>query len=532
MTQIEDWMYIVTSQEMQSIDRRARDEYGIPTLLLMENAALGIARVVEERFGPVKDRRITIIAGKGNNGGDGLAAARLLRNRGAKVQVYLLSEPEAVTGDAATNLNIASKMGIEVQSKGVYDMEGLRSALTHSHVIIDAILGTGLSSPVTGEYSEVIGLINHSKRPVVAVDIPTGINSDTGEIMGTAVKATETVTFAIPKRGHFLYPGCDFTGRLHIADISIPEAAIEKESIHLRLLTEKDMAGLIRPREADSHKGSYGHVLVIAGSIGKGGAAAMTSLACLRSGAGLVTLATPQSVQPIVAEKLTEVMTCPLPETEEKTVDSSAMDTVLDLSKDKEVVAIGPGLTTEKVTAAVVRRLVKEIEKPMVIDADGINALSDHLDILRERRSPTVLTPHPGEMGRLTGKGTADVQRDRIGIARIFAMDYGVYLVLKGAHTVIAEPSGEVSLSPTGNPGMATAGTGDALTGILAALIAQGMDMASAVKVGVYLHGLAGDLAAKEVGMTGMIAGDLIARIPAAIRCLERNPHAPSASKG
>lgn len=513
-------MYVATAQEMQNIDRRARDEYGIPTLLLMENAALGVIRVVEESFGPVKGRRIAIVAGKGNNGGDGLAAARLLHNRGAKVQVYLLSEPAAVTGDAATNLNIASKMGIEVQSKGMFDMEGLRSALTHSYVIIDALFGTGLSSPVTGEYSEVIELINHSNRPVVAVDIPTGIHSDTGEVMGAAVRATETVTFAIPKRGHFLYPGRDFTGRLHIADISIPKAAIEKESIYLRLLTEEEMTGLIQPRSADSHKGSYGHVLVIAGSIGKGGAAAMTSLSCLRSGAGLVTLATPQSVQPIVAEKLTEVMTHPLPETDEKTVALSAMETVLELSKDKDVVAIGPGLTTEKDTAAVVRRLIKEIEKSMVIDADAINALTDHLDILRERRSPAVLTPHPGEMGRLTGKGSADVQRDRIGIARAFATDYRVYLVLKGAHTVIAEPSGVVHISPTGNPGMATAGTGDALTGILAGLIAQGMNIASAVKLGVYLHGLAGDMTAKEVGMTGMLAGDLIARIPAAIKHL------------
>jgi len=513
-------MFIATAQEMQNIDRRARDEYGIPTLLLMENAAFGITRVLEELFGPVKGRRITIIAGKGNNGGDGLAAARLLHNRGARVQVYLLSEPSSVTGDAATNLLIVSKMGMEIYSKGSFELEGLRSALTHSHVIIDAIFGTGLSSPVKGEYADVIDLINHSGRPVVAVDIPSGIHSDTGEVMGTAVRATETVTFALPKRGHLLYPGCDFTGRLHIIDISIPEAAIEKEAIHLRLLTEEETSLLIPSRPADSHKGSFGHVLVIAGSIGKGGAAAMTSLSCLRSGAGLVTLATPQSVQPILAEKLTEVMTYPLPETEEKTIALSALEKIIELSRDKDVVAIGPGLTTEKGTASVVRRLVKEIEKPVVIDADGINALPDHLDILRERRSPTVLTPHPGEMGRLIGKGASDIQKDRIGISRLFAMDYRVYLVLKGANTVIAEPSGEVSISPTGNPGMATAGTGDALTGILAGLIAQQIDIASAVKLGVYLHGLAGDLAAKEVGMTGMLAGDLIARIPAAIRYL------------
>lgn len=516
-------IYIATSKEMQNIDRRAMDEYSIPTLLLIENAALAVIRVVEELYGPVKGKRITIVSGKGNNGGDGIAAARQLHNRGARVTVYLLSEPASLTGNAATNLNIALKMGIEIHSKGKFDMRDLRIALDHSHVIIDAILGTGLSSTVKGEYAEVIELINNSKQPVVAVDIPTGINSDTGEVLGAAVKAAATVTFAIPKRGHLLYPGSEFTGSLHIADISIPRAAVEKESIYLHLLTEDDMRGILSPRPVNAHKGNFGHVLVVAGSMGKGGAAAMTSLSCLRAGAGLVTLAVPASVQPIVAEKITEVMTYPLAETDEKTIALSALETILELSKDKEAVAIGPGLTTHQGTASVVRRLIKEIEVPMVIDADAINALSGHLDILKGRRSPAVLTPHPGEMGRLTGKNSADVQRDRIGIARAFAMDHGVYLVLKGAHTVIAEPSGNVYLSPTGNPGMATAGTGDALTGILAGLMAQGGDISSAIRLGVYLHGLAGDLAAKEIGMVGMLAGDLIARIPVAIRHLSGN---------
>ena len=516
-------MFIATSQEMQNIDRRAGEEFGIPTLLLMENAALGVVRLVEEMYGPVKGKKITIVCGKGNNGGDGLAAARQLYNRGARVQVYLLPEQTALKGDAAVNLDIALKMGIEFYSRDKYDMQALRISLNHSHVIIDAILGTGLSSPVTGEYGEVIGLINDSGRPVVAVDIPTGINSDTGEVMGGAVKAAATVSFALPKRGHLLYPGSEFTGGLHVVDISIPRAAIEKESIYLHLLTEEGMRELIPPRAAESHKGSFGHVLVIAGSIGKGGAAAMTALSCLRSGAGLVTLAVPESVQPIVAEKVTEVMTCPLAETDEKTIALSAMEKILDLSRDKEVLAIGPGLTTHKETAEITRRLIKEIEAPIVIDADAINALAGHLDVLRDRRFPTILTPHPGEMGRLAGKGSADVQRDRIGMARAFATAHGVYLILKGAHTVIAEPSRGVHLSPTGNPGMATAGTGDALTGIIAGLIAQGMVISAAVRLGVYLHGLAGDMAAKDIGMVGMIAGDLIARIPAAIRHLSDN---------
>lgn len=511
---------------MQNIDRRARDKYGIPTLLLMENAAHGILRVIEDTFGPVTNRNITLICGKGNNGGDGLAAARLLHNRGARVQIFLLAKQEELKGDAQTNLDIALKMGIDVQGRGSrtgsYDIWSVRNAINHSHVIVDAIFGTGLSSQVKGEYLDIIELINNSNRPVVAVDIPTGINSDTGEIMGGAVRATATVTFGIPKRGHILYPGSDFTGKLHVVDISIPDAAIEEESIPLDMLTEDDMVRLLPHRLANSHKGSFGHVLVVAGSIGKGGAAAMTSLSCLKAGAGLVTLAAPVSVQPLIAGKLTEVMTYPLDETDEKTISLKAINTLSELSKDKEVSAIGPGLTINKDTAELTRQFIKEVTTPIVIDADAINALNGHLGILKERSSDTILTPHPGEMARLTGKTPSDVQKDRIGIAKDFAVSYGVYLVLKGAHTVIAEPTGVVHINPTGNPGMATAGTGDALTGIIAGFIAQGVDISSAVKLGVYIHGLAGDMAAEEVGMTGMLAGDLIERIPAAIRHLEQ----------
>ena len=513
-------MYIATANEMNNIDRRTRDEYGIPTLLLMENAASGITRAVEQMLVSVKGKRITVICGRGNNSGDGLASARQLHNLGAKVSVYLLSDKADFKSEPAINLDIALKMGIEINEQGKYSMRTLSSRLRHSHLIIDAMIGTGLASAVKEEHRAVIELINTSKRPVAAVDIPTGINSDTGEIMGAAVMATTTVTFALPKRGHFLYPGSDYAGRLQIVDISIPAEAIKKEAIYLSLLTGHDMQGIVPSRLSDSHKGTNGHALVIAGSIGKGGAAAMTALSCLRTGAGLLTLAVPERVQPIVAGKLTEVMTHPLAETEAGTISSKEGDMLMELSRDKEVVAIGPGLTTNKETVSVVKRVIRETGIPMVIDADAINALADSPELLRDRKSATILTPHPGEMSRLTGKSTAEVQQDRIGTARDFAITYGVYLILKGAHTVIAEPSGAVYISPTGNPGMATGGTGDALTGIIAGLIAQGVEPADAAKLGVYLHGLAGDIAAQETGMVGMIAGDLIERIPAAIRQL------------
>ncbi|HZX48835.1 MAG TPA: NAD(P)H-hydrate dehydratase [Nitrospirota bacterium] len=515
-------MYIATANEMNNIDRRTRDEYGIPTLLLMENAASGITRTVEQMLVSVKGKRITVICGRGNNGGDGLASARQLHNLGAKVSVYLLSDKADFKSEPAINLDIALKMGIEINEQGKYSMRTLSSRLRHSHLIIDAMIGTGLASAVKEEHRAVIELINTSKRPVAAVDIPTGINSDTGEIMGAAVMATTTVTFALPKRGHFLYPGSDYAGRLQIVDISIPAEAIEKEVIYLSLLTGHDMQGIVPSRLSDSHKGTNGHALVIAGSIGKGGAAAMTALSCLRTGAGLLTLAVPERVQPIVAGKLTEVMTHPLAETEAGTISSKEGDMLMELSRDKEVVAIGPGLTTNKETVSVVKRVIRETAIPMVIDADAINALADSPELLRDRKSATILTPHPGEMSRLTGKSTAEVQQDRIGTARDFAITYGVYLILKGAHTVIAEPSGAVYISPTGNPGMATGGTGDALTGIIAGLIAQGVEPADAAKLGVYLHGLAGDIAAQETGMVGMIAGDLIEHIPTAIKQLER----------
>ncbi|MCC6545238.1 MAG: NAD(P)H-hydrate dehydratase [Nitrospirae bacterium] len=515
-------MYIATAQEMNNIDRRTGDEYGIPTLLLMENAASGITRAVEQMLVSISGKRITVMCGRGNNGGDGLASARQLHNLGASVTVYLLSDTADFKSEPAINLNIALKMGIEVNEKGKYSLRTLSSRLRHSHMIIDAMIGTGLASAVKEEYMEVIELINSSKRPVIAVDIPTGINSDTGEVMGAAIRATATVTFALPKRGHYLYPGPDYTGKLQITDISIPAAAVEKEAIYLSLLTGNDMQDIVPSRQSDSHKGTNGHALVIAGSIGKGGAAAMTALSCLRTGAGLLTLAVPKSVQPIVAGKLTEVMTQPLAETDEQTIAADAAETIMAACWDKAVVAIGPGLTTNKETVSFVKKLIVEISIPLVVDADAINALAGSTELLRERRSATILTPHPGEMGRLTGKSTAEVQQDRIGTARNFAITYGVYLILKGAHTVIAEPSGAVHISPTGNPGMATGGTGDALTGIITGLIAQGVEPSDAARLGVYLHGLAGDIAAQETGMAGMIAGDLIEHIPAAIKQLER----------
>lgn len=514
-------MKAATSKEMQLIDKKSISDYGIPGIVLMENAAIQVVREMEVRYGDLSGERITIFAGKGNNGGDGLAIARHLMNKGSKVSVYLLAMESSIEGDALTNLKIFKRMGGEMNCSDSFDPDILKNAISCSNLVVDAIFGTGLSSDVKGFHADVISLINSARKPTVSVDIPSGISADTGNILGAAVRADLTVTFGLPKIGLLVYPGAGYTGELKIVDISIPKVMKEVESLQTNLLTIEEVRGMIPERMADSHKGSFGHVGVIAGSVGKTGAAAMASLASLKVGAGIVSLAAPSSLNRILAQKLTEVMTFPLPEGREGFIGSQAEGKILEFLSDKDVAAIGPGISTDKGTQELMRRLVKSVSLPIVIDADGINAFVGYTDLLKNAGVPLILTPHPGEMAGLLGIGPSDVQADRIGISRRFASEYHLYLVLKGARTIIAEPSGAVYINPTGNPGMATAGTGDILTGIIAGLVAQRLDMGNAVRLGVFLHGLAGDMAAKEMGEAGMIAGDLMNMIPGAIRYIK-----------
>lgn len=511
-------MKAASSKEMQLIDKKAISEYGIPGIVLMENAAIQVIKEIEAKYGDLTKKRVTVVAGKGNNGGDGLAIARHLINRGTKIIVYLLAEDSSIEGDALINLKIFKKMGGKIYDSSSFDLKAMETVISHSHIIIDAIFGTGLSTDVKGFYADVISLINSAGKPIVSVDVPSGISADTGKVLGTAITAEMTVTFALPKVGLLIYPGAEYAGGLKIVDISIPGGMMEIESIQANLLTIEEMRGAVPERAADSHKGSFGHVGVIAGSVGKTGAAAMTSLASLKVGAGLVSLAVPSSLNQTLAQKLTEVMTFPLPEGKEGFLGNRAEEKIIEFLADKDVVAIGPGISTDKEAQELIRRLVKRISIPMVIDADGINAFVGYTDILKDIGVPIILTPHPGEMARLLGINPSDVQDDRIGISRRFSTEYNIYLLLKGARTIIAEPSGAIYINPTGNPGMATGGTGDILTGIIAGLIAQRLDISSAVRFGVFLHGLAGDLAAKEKGEAGMIAGDLLDMIAEAIR--------------
>ncbi|MEK6684432.1 MAG: NAD(P)H-hydrate dehydratase, partial [Nitrospirota bacterium] len=460
---------------------------------------------------------VTIAAGKGNNGGDGLVAARHLLERSARVSVFLLARPDTLTGEAGANLKQFQKISGQVHVLNEATLGDLDRELSQSDLIVDALFGTGLSSPVEGLAAKVIAAINASGKPVAAVDLPSGIHSDTGRVMGVAVKAAVTVTFALPKRGLLLYPGSDYTGRLKIVDIGIPEALIRQIPAAVQWITQADVAGSLIRRPMNAHKGTFGHVLMIAGSAGKGGAAVMAGLSALRVGAGLVTLVLPSGLEATLPDRPLEIMTLPLPQTADRSLGKAALEPLIKFAQDKTVAAIGPGLSTHPETAQVVHGLITQIAIPMVIDADGLNVLVGHLDLLKQARAPIVLTPHPGEMARLIGATVSEVQADRLGVAADFVRRHPVTLVLKGARTIIASKSGALTINSTGNPGMATAGTGDVLTGMIAGLIAQGHTPEQAACLGVYLHGLAGDLAADEIGEVGLLAGDLIHRIPAAI---------------
>lgn len=520
-------MNIVTAEEMRRLDRDAVSTYGIPVLLLMEQAGMGVVREMARRYGDLAERTIVVLAGKGHNGGDGLVAARHLLQCGARVRVFLTFPADASRGEARNQAEMFRKIGGRLLDPSNFDRAAFRSALTEADLIVDALVGTGLSAPIAGFAAELATDVNAAHTPVVAVDIPSGISADTGDALGVAVRADLTVTFALPKRGHFLSPGAEHTGELRVVDIGIPRRAIDTAALPLSLFTAEAAARCLPARPREGHKGTFGHVFVVAGSLGRSGAALLASRAALRTGAGLTTLACPESVLTAGEARPAEIMTLPLPETAERTLAARALDPLLAALKPAGAVAIGPGLSTQAETQAVIRELLARITVPMVVDADGLNALADHLEPLRRPHPPMILTPHPGEMGRLTRLGSREVQRRRIELAIDFARIHQVVLVLKGARTVVATPDGRATVNSTGNAGMATAGAGDVLTGVIAALLAQGLPVDQAARLGVYLHGSAGDLIAAEHGERGMLAGDLVDRIPSALHRLSPPPIRP-----
>jgi NAD(P)H-hydrate epimerase len=386
--------------------------------------------------------------------------------------------------------------------------------MRHKQVWIDAILGTGLKSDVRDYFREIIEFINSQGRPVFAVDIPSGLNSDTGKPCGCCIEAQATATFAFAKTGHILYPGAQYTGSLTVIDIGIPHPIAEKVGPLTRLITQERVRSSFKERRPEAHKGDTGHILIVAGSPGKTGAAAMAAMSAMRSGAGLVTLAAAKSLNPVLEPQITEAMTCPLPETIDGILDETAFDMIMSLLTGKRCMAIGPGVGTAPETKALMQRIVQDSPVPLVIDADGINCIADNTNVLKKAEAPIILTPHPGEMARLIGKSAGEVQEDRIGCARDFAVEYNCHLVLKGARTVIAHPDEQVFINPTGNPGMASGGMGDVLTGIIAGFISQGMPVESAAQTGVYLHGFAADGLAEEIGSVWYLATDIMDTLP------------------
>ncbi len=495
-------MKIVTTEQMRSLDRAAIDDYGIPGVVLMENAGRAVAEAAAQMLdGP---GRVVVVCGRGNNGGDGFVAARHLSNRSVPVEVYLLTAIENLAGDAAANCHIAQRMKVPIIEK--CDPATLEAAVSSADLIIDAILGTGISGKVRGTAREAIEAINQSPARVLAVDIPSGISGDTGQVMGVAVRADRTLTFGLPKIGHYCYPGRAHCGEIELIDISLPAALVAAANLPTNLTTSPDVAAMLPPRWADMHKGDAGRLLIVAGSPGMTGAAAMAGLAAVRSGAGLVTVGIPKSLNDILEVKCTEVMTLPLPETAQGSLASDAIDEILEFAESCDVVVLGPGLSQVSETAELARRLIERISAPLVVDADGLNACAGATEPLKSRETPTIVTPHPGELSRLIGRSIADIQQDRVSAARQATQDLQCVVVLKGAGTVIANASGEVWVNPTGNAGMASGGVGDVLTGVIGGLLTGGGEVMNAAISGVYCHGLAGDLAEEYCGQRALVA--------------------------
>jgi hydroxyethylthiazole kinase-like uncharacterized protein yjeF len=509
---------LFTAEEMRRLDARATTALGIPAAALMEHAGRGAADVIVEVLGPRRrGGRVEIVCGKGGNGGDGFVAARWLKRAGARPTVWLTASPSEIRGEAAVKLGELRRAGL--RPRRIEDEAMVAAQLGRADVIVDALLGTGTRGAATSLTARMIELINASGRPVVALDLPSGVSADGDPTPGPAVCATATATFAALKRGLVMGPGAALAGRVRVVPIGIPEDEVASGTATF-LVERSDVRPLFPDRPREAHKGTYGHLLIVGGSRGKTGAAALAAQAAMRIGAGLVTVGTAASQQPVVAGLLLEPMTEPLAETREGAISLEAVEKIRRLAETRQAMALGPGLGLEADTQEAARRLIEDVTQPMVVDADALSALAGHLQVLGRARGPRCLTPHPGEMARMLGVAVADVQRDRVESVRRFAVAHGVHVVLKGAASVIGDPDGRAFVNPTGNPGMASGGMGDVLTGMVGALLARHAGPGPALRGAVYLHGLAADLAASRVGQEALVASDVIEALPEALRAL------------
>lgn len=511
-------MKIGTVAQMRNLDRSATEEFGISEDLLMENAGEAVYFVMLKEFG-IKDKKFVLFCGSGHNGGDGLVVARKIHSNGGEAKVFLLDDEAKFKGVAKRNFEIVSKLPIEISRVG--PVKSIESAIAHCDAVVDAIFGTGLIREVGGRYGDTIEAINKSGKTLFSVDIPSGINGDTGEVMGMAVKADYTVTFGLPKIGNMLYPGYDHCGKLYVSHISFPPSLYDTDSIKVEINNPVELP----ERGKNAHKGDFGEVLFIAGASSYLGAPYFSALSFLKAGGGYSRLATPISITPFLANKGSEIVFLPQKETASGSIALENKDELLKLSEKMDMVVLGPGLSLNEETQELVRVLAQEIKKPLLVDGDGITAIASDLGRIKNREATTILTPHLGEMSRITGVAISEINQNKIGVLQKTAKELNATIVLKGAHSLIGYLDETVYINMSGNPGMATAGSGDVLTGAIAAMFGLGLSLRDAVRIGVFIHGFSGDLAAAEKGEDGITAQDIMEYLPNSLMRYRRDFH-------
>jgi hydroxyethylthiazole kinase-like uncharacterized protein yjeF len=506
-----------TVSEMRALDREAMEKFGIKDSLLMENAGLTAYFVLLKEIG-IKDKKFIVFCGVGNNGGDGFVIARKIHSNGGDVKIFVLGDQAKFKGVAKMNLDIVSGLPIEILQ--IKSIDGVQKAVVHSDVIIDAIFGTGLMREVEGRYGQVIDLINSSGKIVLSVDIPSGIHGDTGKIMGRAIRADYTVAFGLPKLGNLLFPGYDHCGRLFLTHISFPPSMYDKDSMKVEInLTPK-----LPSRKRDGHKGDFGDVLFIAGASSYLGAPYFAALSFMKAGGGYSRLAAPMSVTPFIAAKGSEIVFVPQQETSSGSISLKNRDDLLELAKKVDMVIIGSGLSLDIETRQLVRELVLDIQKPVIVDGDGITAVCEDLEVIKKRKAETILTPHLGEMSRIAKMSIDHIDANKVEVLQHTTKALNSIIVLKGAHSLIGYPDERIFVNMSGNSGMATAGSGDVLVGTIAAMFGLGLSLSDAVRKGVFIHGLSGDLAAEDMGEDGMTAQDVLDYLPLAVSADREDP--------
>ncbi len=509
-------MKVAKVDEMKDLDRRATEEFGISQGLLMENAGQAVHFVISQELG-IKNNKFVVFCGGGNNGGDGLVVARKIHSDGGEVKIFLLDDEAKFKGAAIKNFEIVSRMPIEISR--INSIESVIAELFDCDAVVDCVFGTGLVRNVNGLYKDVIQLINESQCTVFSVDIPSGINGDTGEVMGVAVEADYTVAFGLPKVGNMIYPGYEHCGKLYLSHISFPPALYNTNSIKVAINNPVELP----QRATDTHKGSYGKALFVAGSSSYLGAPYFSALSFLKAGGGLSYLAAPKTIWPFLASKGSEIVFVPQKETPSGSIALENKEELLKFSQTVDLVVLGPGLSLVKETQELAQNLAPEIDKPLIIDGDGITAIAEDLGKIVKRKAPTILTPHLREMSRIAKMEIGEIYKNKIDVLQRTAKELNAVIILKGAHSLIGYPDGTVFINVSGNSGMATAGSGDVLTGTIAAMHGLGLVLEDAVRMGVFIHGFAGDIAAVDKGEDGITAQDILDYLPETVKLYREN---------